>query len=438
MEWSTALLLLLGTLMLLMAMGLPVAFAFLGVNILGAAVFLGGEAGLSQLPRNAMASLATFTLAPIPLFVAMGEILFHTGVAFKAIEAVDRLVSRVPGRLSVVSVLGGTLFSSLSGSTLANTAVLGGLLLPDMLKRGYHPSIAMGPIMATGGIAMLIPPSALAVLLGSLAGISISKLLIAGIIPGLMMSAIFLVYVVGRCGLDRSLAPRDDARQVMSPWARWRPFLINVVPLLGLFALVVGSILAGWATPTESAAVGFVGAVIAAAAYRGLTFKALIKSLRATAKISVMILFIIVASVTFSQILAFSGATDGLLRLIEGTDASLLVTLVIMLAILLLLGAFMDQVSMIMITIPFFIPLAATQGIDLLWLGVLMLIAMEVSFTTPPFGLLLYVMKAVAPPSISMRQVWVAALPFIGLELLVLVALVAFPALALWLPSQIG
>lgn len=124
--------------------------------------------------------------------------------------------------------------------------------------------------------------------------------------------------------------------------------------------------------------------------------------------------------------------------MIEGTDASLLVTLVIMLAILLLLGAFMDQVSMIMITIPFFIPLAATQGIDLLWLGVLMLIAMEVSFTTPPFGLLLYVMKAVAPPSISMRQVWVAALPFIGLELLVLVALVAFPALALWLPSQIG
>lgn len=438
MEWASALFLLLGTLIFFMAVGLPVAFAFLGVNILGAYLFLGGEAGLSQLPRNAMASLATFTLAPIPLFIAMGEVLFHTGVAFKAIEAVDRLVSRVPGRLSVVSVLGGTLFSSLSGSTLANTAVLGGMLLPDMLKRGYHPSIAMGPIMATGGIAMLIPPSALAVLLGSLAGISISKLLIAGILPGLMMSFVFLAYVVGRCSLNAALAPRDEAVQRLTPWQRWRPFLVNVVPLLGLFALVVGSILAGWATPTESAAVGFVGAVIAAAAYRSLTLKALTRSLRATAKISVMILFIIVASVTFSQILAFSGATDGLLRLIEGSNTSMMVALLIMLAILLLLGAFMDQVSMIMITIPFFIPLAQLQGIDLLWLGVLMLIAMEVSFTTPPFGLLLYVMKAVAPATISMRQIWVAALPFIALELLVLAVLVAFPALALWLPAMIG
>ena len=202
MEWHEALILLIGCMLLLMAIGLPVALAFFGVNIVGAYLFLGGETGLLQLTRNSLASLASFTLAPIPLFLLMGEILFHTGIAFRAIDAVDKLILRIPGRLSIVTILGGTLFSSLSGSTLANTAVLGSVLLPDMLKRGYHPSIAMGPIMATGGIAMLIPPSALAVLLGSLAGVSITKLLIAGILPGLMMSVLHLGYVILRCYLN--------------------------------------------------------------------------------------------------------------------------------------------------------------------------------------------------------------------------------------------
>ncbi len=436
MAWTAAIALLLGLLVGLMALGLPVAFAFLGVNLVGSWVFLGGEAGLVQLARNSMASLATFTLAPIPLFVAMGEVLFHTGVAQRAIAAVDRLVHRVPGRLSVVSILGGTVFSSLSGSTLANTAVLGGLLLPDMLRRGYHPSIAMGPIMATGGIAMLIPPSALAVLLGSLAGISISKLLIAGILPGLMMSALFLAYVVGRCALQPAIAPPEEVAAVRG-WARWGPFVRHVLPLLGLFAMVVGSILAGWATPTESAALGSLGAVIAAACYRSLSLRALLTALRETAKISVMILFIIVASVTFSQILAFSGATDGLLRALSGYGLGPGQTVLLLIGVLLLLGAFMDQVSMVMVTLPFFLPLAAAAGVDLLWLGVLMLIAMEISFMTPPFGLLLYVMKAVAPPRIVMRQVWIAALPFIALELLVLGLLLLFPGLALWLPEQV-
>ncbi|MEM8797622.1 MAG: TRAP transporter large permease subunit, partial [Pseudomonadota bacterium] len=199
MEWYEALSLLIGTLLALMLLGLPVAFAFLAVNILGAFVFLGGGIGLDQLVRNTVASVSNFSLAPIPLFLLMGEILFQTGVAYSAINAVDRLISKVPGRLSIVSVLGGTVFSSLSGSTIANTAVLGSALLPDMLKRGYRPTIAMGPIMATGSIAMLIPPSALAVLLGSLAGISIAKLLLAGIIPGLLMAASFLVYIAVRC-----------------------------------------------------------------------------------------------------------------------------------------------------------------------------------------------------------------------------------------------
>ena len=435
MAWGLALTLMLGTLSVLMMLGLPVAFAFIGIDLLGAYIFLGGTAGLDQMARNTFAALSSFTLAPIPLFLLMGEILFHTGVAFQAINAIDRLIARVPGRLAIVSIVGGTVFSSLSGSTIANTAVLGSALLPDMLKRGYQPSIAMGPIMATGSIAMLIPPSALAVLLGSLAGISIAKLLIAGIVPGIMMSLIFLAYIVGRCYFNPALAPADDAHRGLSLRERWVPFFIYVVPLFAIFLIVVGSILGGWATPTESAALGTVASIVAAIAYRKFTWAGFVQSIMETAKISVMILFIIGASVTFAQILAFSGATDGLLTLVKEFGADRMVLVVAMIVILLFLGCFVDQVSMVMITLPFFIPLAQTVGVDLLWFGVLMLIAMEISFTTPHFGLLIYVMKGVAPPSITLKQVYMAALPFIALEIVVLGLLIGFPRLATWLPA---
>jgi len=436
LDWSSALFLLLGTLLVLMLTGLPVAFAFLGVNLIGAFVFLGGEIGLDQVVRNTIASVSNFSLAPIPLFLLMGEILFQTGVAFAAINAIDKLITRVPGRLSIVSVLGGTMFSSLSGSTIANTAVLGSALLPDMLKRGYHPTLAMGPIMATGSIAMLIPPSALAVLLGSLAGISIAKLLIAGIIPGLMMAASFLIYIIVRCSANPALAPAYDLDPA-TLWERWRPLLTHVLPLMGRIVVVVGSILGGWATPTESAALGSVASAVAAIGYGKFTLAAMKTAIAETAKNPPMPLIIIAASVTFSQILAFSGAADGLLIVITGLDSGTMVLLLSMLVVLLVLGAFMDQVSMIMITLPFFIPLAQSAGIDLLWFGVLMLVVMEISFTTPPFGLLIFVMKGVAPPEISLGQVYRAAIPFILLALGVLALLIMFPGLTTWLPDLI-
>ena len=207
MAWTEALLLLLGLLSGLLLIGLPVAFAFFAVNIVGALVFLGGDAGMSQMIRNAVSALTNYSLAPIPLFILMGEILLHSGVAFRAINAIEKLIARVPGRMPIVSVVGGTVFAALSGSSMANTAMLGSALLPEMLRRGYDPRIAMGPIMATGGLAMLIPPSALAVLLGSLAGMSISQLLIAGVLPSLLMAVLFRCSIVTVCVLAPSLPP---------------------------------------------------------------------------------------------------------------------------------------------------------------------------------------------------------------------------------------
>ncbi|QDF97664.1 C4-dicarboxylate ABC transporter permease [Azoarcus sp. DD4] len=435
MEWQSALLLMMGCLFALMLIGVPVAFAFLGVNLIGAWIFLGGEAGLGQLVRNSVGSVSSFSLTPIPLFVLMGEVLFHTGLAFKAIEAIERLISRVPGRLSVVSVLGGTVFATLSGSTIANTAMMGGTLLPEMLRRGYHPTLSIGPIMAVGGIAMLIPPSALAVMLGSLGGISISQLLIGGIVPGLVMSIGFLGYIVLRCRANPELAPADDNVVDVRGWERWKPFVRDVVPLFAIFVAVVGSMLIGWASPTESAAIGALASVVATMAYRALTLHALYKALMETARVSVIILFVMVASTTFSQLLSFSGATTGLLGLINGMDLSPLLLVLGMLFLLLVLGCVIDQVSMMMITLPFFMPLAHAAGIDTVWLGVMMLIAIEMGLLTPPFGLLLMVMQSVAPPHIRLQQIYGSAIPFIAIELVVLVLIIAVPGLAIGLPK---
>ncbi len=436
MEWYWALSLLLGGAVFLLLCGLPVAFAFFAANIVGAFIFLRGEVGLSLIPIEYVLSISKFTLVPVALFILMGEILFQTGVAFRSIEAIDKLISRVPGRLAVVSVAGGSVFSSLSGSTIANTAMLGNLLLPDMLRRGYHPTIAMGPIMAVGGIAMLIPPSALAVLLASLAERSISELLIAGIVPGVAMTLLFVGYIVMRCRLNPALAPAAY-ETAETGWQRWRPFVRDVLPLFTIFAVVVGSIFFRIAAPEEAAALGCIAATGIAAAYGRLTRQSLVKALRETAKITVMLLFIIAGSLTFSQILQVSGATSGVLQAISQIDFTPTTAMIVMMLVLLFLGCFMDQISMILLTLPFFLPIADGLGMNSTWLMVMMLIAMEISLLTPPFGLLLFVMKGVAPAHIRVIQVYAAALPFILLELLVMAALVMFPVLALWLPSAI-
>lgn len=434
MEWYWALLFLVGTVMVLMFLGVPFAIAFFTANIVGVLTFLGGEAGLIQLERNVVDGLVRFALAPVAMFILMGEIMFHTGIAFRAIDAVDKLISRVPGRLSLVAVVGGTVFSTLSGSSMANTALLGTTLMPEMRRRGYHRSMAMGPILGTGGIAMLIPPSSLAVLLGSLSGISIAGILIAGAIPGIIMAVVHFSYVVARCTLNPALAPAYDLPK-MTWWERVRPFLVYVLPLLSLFGVVVGSILGGIATPTESASLGALGAVAAAACYRSLTWKGIWTAMVETGKITVMVYFIIAASLTFSQILSFSGATAGLLSLVREVDPTPFYLLAAMMGLILLMGCFMDPVSIMLITLPFFMPMAELIRIDLIWFGVLILLALEIGQTTPPFGMLLFVMRGVAPPDVTMRHIYAAVTPFVLLEIGILVFLVLVPEAVTWLPE---
>ena len=437
MSWQSAAWLLLGGSTVLMFLGLPVAFAFLAINLIGAAIFLGGDAGMMQLARNSVQSVTSFALTPIPLFILMGEVLFHTGLAVKVIDGVERLIREVPGRLAVIAVVAGTIFSAISGSTIATTAMLGSLMLPVMLSRGYHPTIATGPIMAIGAVDMLIPPSALTVLLGSLSGISISKLLVGGIVPGLILSVIFIAYIVLRVRMEPALAPKT-AFDEYSGWLRFRPFLQYVLPLVSIFVVVVGAMIAGWATPTECAALGAFATIVLAFLYKALTIKNLIQALRGTAGISGMILFIIVGATTFSQILSFSGASNGLAQMITGFGLPPMAVIAGMMLLLIFLGVFVEQVSMMMITLPIFMPVVQQMGIDLIWFGVMFLICMQLGLLMPPHGLLLMTMKGVSPPQVTMMHIFRAVTPFLLISIAVLVLVFFVPGIATWLPNLIG
>lgn len=428
MSWVSILAIMFSTKVLFLLAALPVAFVFFLINIGGSYLIFGGIPGLEQMVRNEQVSVAQFSLVPIPLFVLMGEVLFHTGLALRSVDAVDAVIKRVPGRLAVVTLVAGTIFSAISGSTIATTAMLGSLLLPQMLARGYDPKTAMGPTLAIGGVDILIPPSGLAVLLGSLGGISITGLLVGGIVPGLILAALFIAYVVLRCWINPELAPvsDDEGIKLDRPWLN---LVVTVAPLILIFGVVVVSMTQGWATPTESSALGALGTIILAACYRSLTPQNLWKAFLGTVSISGSLLFIIVGATTFAQLLSFSGATAGLVALIESAQLTPNAIMIGMLGILILLGFFIDQTSIMMITLPFYMPLLRAMGVDLVWFGILYLLCMQIGLLTPPFGLLLFVLKGVAPPDITIGMVYRAAIPYVWLTILMMVLIFMFPQL---------
>jgi tripartite ATP-independent transporter DctM subunit len=435
MPWQAAALLLFVGSTALMLLGLPVAFSFLAINIVGALLFLGGEPGLVQLARNSVDSVANFALTSIPMFVLMGEVLFHTGLAVKVLDAVERMITRVPGRLAIVAVVAGTIFSAISGSTIAVTAMLGSLMVPLMIERGYHPVMATGPIIAVGALDMLMPVSALAVLLGSLSGISIPSLLMGGFVPGMVLKGAFIIYIIVRVKLDPSLAPSTQFPHHQG-WEKTKPLVKYVLPILSIFLVVVASMSLGLATPTESSAIGALATVILAVAYGVLTRANLLAALRGTISISGMVLFIIVGATTFSQILSFSGASNGLVSLIDGQGLSKDTIIVGMMLVLIFLGIFVDQVSMMLITLPIFMPVVQKLGIDPIWFGVMYLVCMQLGLLLPPHGLLLMTMKGVAPPEIRMSQIFRGVVPYITLSLALLALVFFVPGLAVWLPDQ--
>ncbi|MFZ7111427.1 MAG: TRAP transporter large permease [Desulfatiglandales bacterium] len=435
MEWPFILLIIFGALVVLMLSGMPVAFCFMLINVVGMYVFFGGLTGLENLIDSVYTSLNTFILLPIPLFILMGEIMFHSGIAPVLIETIDKWLGRLPGRLSLLSVGAGTLFSTLTGTSLASVALLGSSLSPEMEKRGYRKSMSLGPILGSGGLAMMIPPSALAVLCGAIAEISIGRILIAIIIPGLTMAFIYAAYIVVRCRLQPSIAPHYEIAAVPFS-AKVMATVKYVVPQGVVVFLVVGVIFLGVATPSEAAATGAIGTMVVASFYGRLNWRVIKKSIRGTLSVSGMICLILASAAAFSQILAFSGATAGLTNLAKEVSVQPMVLIIFMQIVVLFLGGFLDVVSIMMVSLPIFVPIVRSLGFDPVWFAVLFLINIEVAGISPPFGMSLFVMKGVTTEDTTMMDIYMAALPFVGLSLLAMVMIMIFPAMALWLPAM--
>ena len=434
MEWPFILLIIFGTLVILMATGMPVAFCFMLINVVGVYMLFGGTAGLEQLILSIYSSLATFVLLPVPLFILMGEVTFQSGLGTNIIDIVDKWLGRLPGRISLLAVSSGALLSALTGASIASTSLLGSVLVPEMEKRDYKKSMSLGPILGSGGLAIMVPPSSLAILLGAIGEISVGKILVAIVVPGLVMAALYAIYIIGRCWLQPAIAPA-----YATPPAPLSEKIIAtvkyVLPIGFIFFLVVGVIFIGVATPSEAAATGTLGLFIIAFFYGRLNWEVVKKSIAGTLRISGMILLIIAGAKAFSQILSFTGASRGLVEVATGLPVTPVLIVIMMQVIILFLGGFMEVVAIMMITLPVFVPTIVVLGFDPVWFAVLVLLNIEMAMTTPPFGINLFVMKGVAPRDTTMGDIYRAALPFLGCDLVAMALIIAFPAVALWLPG---
>jgi tripartite ATP-independent transporter DctM subunit len=433
-EWPLLLLIFFSILVVLMMSGMPVAFCFLSINMVAVIMLWGGSVGLEQLILSAFDSVSKFTYLPLPMFVLMGEILFLSGISTYMIDAVDKWVGKLPGRLSLIAVGSGTLIGALSGVSMASCAMLGSTLVPKMEEKGYKKAMTIGPILGAAGIDILIPPSSLAIIVGAIGEISIGKLLIAIIMPGLVMACLIAAYIIIRCWLQPDLAPAYDIGHIT-----WRDRLSSfgkyIVPSFFVIFLCIGVMMLGMATPTEAAVTGAIGSLILAAIYKKLNWKLIKTVFHNSTNVSVMIFTIIVGASAFAQILAFSGATSGLASFASQLNLAPLYIMWIMQIIVLILGCFMDVVAILMVTLPIFMPVVHAIGLDPVWFGVIILINTQVAGISPPFGMNLFVMRAVAPKDTTMGDIYRAALPFCGLSIILMLIITFVPQIALWLPS---
>ncbi|MCE8038964.1 MAG: TRAP transporter large permease [Halomonadaceae bacterium] len=436
MEWLQILLAGLGILLFLFVLGVPVFVAFLFTNLVGAMYFFGGR-GFSIFTNSIYDTLASSSLATIALFILMGEVLFRSGATDAVFRSTDTLIGRVKGRDFVLSAALGTIFGALSGAAMGVVAMLGRSLLPQMLARGSDRRLSIGAILGGANLAPIIPPSVLIIVIGMLANISISRFLIAGIIPGLIIACLILLYTSVRIAINPGLAGQASQHDV--PVRSFKDKVVAVIQLLPFSVIiffVMGFILLGIATPSESAASGVVGALLAAAYYKKLSFRMILESVQSAAAVSAVILIIMASSKLFSQLLSLSGATSAIAQLSVATSLDPLVMLFIMMLIPFIFCMFMDQIAISIVIIPIYAPVIAALGFDPLWFWVLFLINVTIGGFSPPFGYVLFAFKAAAP-ELKVSDLYAAAWPFVGVFILAMVIIAMFPALVTWLPGML-
>lgn len=423
-----------GSLFLLLFTGYPLAFLIGGVAVTFIA-WLWSPDALALVPQRMWNNMTQYLLAAIPLFIFMASMLEKSGLIEEIFDVAYKWLGRVPGGLAVATVAASTVLAAMVGVIGAAVVTMALVALPAMLRRGYSPVLAAGTVMAGGTLGILIPPSVLAIIYGLVANQSVGELYLGSVLPGLVLSGLYMLFSVVYALLYPQAAPRIP-KEEMPTWAeRWRALRAIWAPLLLIF-LVLGTIFLGLAAPTEAAAVGAFGAMLVAALHRKLTWQNLRLALEQTAKTTAMVLWIIFGANAFVAFYVAQGGDRFVSELLLGTGLSPWGILIVMQIILIILGMFLDWVGILLLAVPVFVPIIRSLGFDPLWFGVLYLVNMQMSFLSPPFGYALFYVRGVAP-QIPMGTIYRAAIPFLLLQLTGLILIMLFPGLVTWLPSLV-
>jgi len=430
MEWWALLSLIFAALLVLIMIGIPVAFA-LGILSLALVLIFLGPNQLIVFSTTAFGQIDNFALVAIPLFIFMAEVILHSGVSTDAFDMLSKWTSRLPGGLAVAAQLTCTLFASVCGASTATAAAVGSIAVPEMTNRGYDKRLTCGSIAAGGALGALIPPSIYMIIYGTLVEESIGQLFMGGVIPGLMLSGMFIAFIVVRCAFRPGLAPL--AQDVT--WAdRWRS-LYKVWAILFLAAAMLAAIYFGIATPSEIAGVGCFLALLIGFAYRRLTWTALKGAFLSTCRITCFIGWILVAATVFGYILSFLQLPQQLSEWLVAQSASPYLVILGINLLHIFLGCIMDPAGILLVTIPILVPVIKALGFDPVWFGVMFVVNMELAQITPPLGLNLFIIKSIAPPDVTLKDILIGAWPFMILDLIGLALVIIFPQIILWLPS---
>ena len=428
--------LMVGMMMALLAVGLPVAFVLGSTSIVFGYLFW-SPVTIDMVVLKASDTMRATVLIAIPLFIFMACALQRSGLAESIYETMHKWMGGLKGGLAAGTIVACTIIAAMSGLSSTGVLMMGIIGYPSMTTRGYDKHLVMGAIMAGGALGMLIPPSLLMIVYALVAGESVGKMFLGGVVPGLMLSALFIAYILLRCRANPSLGPPIPVEERALMREKLVALRGIIIPLL-LVVGVLGSIFGGIATPTEAAAVGAFGALISAAVHRRLSWKVLTDAADRTFRTVAMVMWIILGATVFASIYQGLGATQVIHSALADAAVSKWVILILMQVTWIILGTLMDSVSILLITAPVFIPLAELLGFDLLWFGILFMINVEMAALTPPFGFNLFVMRGIVPPGeVTMGAVYRSAIPFIILHFLVLVVVMLFPELAVWLPNQV-
>jgi tripartite ATP-independent transporter DctM subunit len=421
----------------LILLGFPIAFSLIGVALVFG-YFTYQDAYVYQLIGRVESISSNFILAAVPLFIFMGSVLERSGIAERLFDAFRMWTRHLPGGLAVAAILMCVMFAASSGVVGATETVVGLLAIPTMLKYAYSKRLISGTICAGGSLGTIIPPSVVLIVLGPMADVSIGRLFAGAMLPGLVLAALYVLYIVFICLLRPETGPRGGADEIALPFTEQLVFSARVlVPPLLLVTCVLGSILAGIASPTEAAGIGGAGALILSMIYGTVTWKNLAEAVMKTLSVTAMIMFILMGGMIFTSVFFSMGGMSLVSGFVLGLELSPIVLLALILFLAFVLGCFLEWISILMIFIPIFTPIVVAVGFDPVWFSILFLVIIQTSYLTPPMAPAVFYLRGIAPPSITIQDMYLGMLPFLIIQGLVLILLMMFPQIILWLPNRL-